>query len=592
MKSTIWSRAVSLRRHFTQALIPCYCFAVAVALIWTGAAGAEGNSEQLQAYLEAGEFGPAKELAVQLSDTGHRDNWLSQIAAAQGNAGARHAAGLTAIQIRDDYRRSTTLERINSTPLGAEFRGGGGPQADFESLIELITTTVAPTTWEDVGGVGAIQGFPGGVYVDPSGVLRQIDVKTGPHNMATTFATFLRRSSNRDVFRSSELRFVSLPRLEREVQRRWVNGRGPDATMQALAGLQRIRYVMVFPDSGDVVLAGPAGEWTVNQDGRWVDVDTGRPVVRLDDLVVLLRNVNGAQNGRFRCSIDPMSRNLTRTQAFLAASAKKPLGPSRTARQRWLDEFQENMGLQKITVQGIDPRTRVARTIVEADYRMKRLGMGLDNATADVTAYLDSIDVPPGDSSPLDIVRWWFTLDYEAIHTLENRTAFEIRGQGVKVLSEQELLTQQGNRIRTGQSNETAAEYAHQFTRHFQQLAVKYPIFAELQNIFDLALATALLRQENLPSQVGWSMMHFSDTDRFQVTLADAPKWVSTIVQHRVVEEGRLLAAASGGVSVNTQSMLQKNVFRNSDDVEFEYRYNSGSMKNNSTHAWWWDAAD
>jgi general secretion pathway protein D len=36
---------------------------------------------------------------------------------------------------------------------------GGGTMADFDSLIELITTTVAPETWEDVGGAGSIAPF-------------------------------------------------------------------------------------------------------------------------------------------------------------------------------------------------------------------------------------------------------------------------------------------------------------------------------------------------------------------------------------------------------------------------------------------------
>ena len=38
---------------------------------------------------------------------------------------------------------------------------GGGTQADFESLIELITTTVRPTSWDTVGGPGSIKGFEG-----------------------------------------------------------------------------------------------------------------------------------------------------------------------------------------------------------------------------------------------------------------------------------------------------------------------------------------------------------------------------------------------------------------------------------------------
>ena len=45
-------------------------------------------------------------------------------------------------------------------PLGYGPGGlGGGAQADFDSLIELITTTIQPTTWDDVGGPGSIKEF-------------------------------------------------------------------------------------------------------------------------------------------------------------------------------------------------------------------------------------------------------------------------------------------------------------------------------------------------------------------------------------------------------------------------------------------------
>jgi general secretion pathway protein D len=36
---------------------------------------------------------------------------------------------------------------------------GGASQADFDTLIELITSTIAPTTWVDAGGSGSIEGF-------------------------------------------------------------------------------------------------------------------------------------------------------------------------------------------------------------------------------------------------------------------------------------------------------------------------------------------------------------------------------------------------------------------------------------------------
>ncbi len=37
---------------------------------------------------------------------------------------------------------------------------GGGVQADFDSLIKLITSTVRPQTWSEVGGPGSIEPFP------------------------------------------------------------------------------------------------------------------------------------------------------------------------------------------------------------------------------------------------------------------------------------------------------------------------------------------------------------------------------------------------------------------------------------------------
>lgn len=37
---------------------------------------------------------------------------------------------------------------------------GGASMADFDTLIDLITSTIAPQTWDDVGGPGSIEGFP------------------------------------------------------------------------------------------------------------------------------------------------------------------------------------------------------------------------------------------------------------------------------------------------------------------------------------------------------------------------------------------------------------------------------------------------
>ncbi len=47
-------------------------------------------------------------------------------------------------------------QQMGFTPGGL----GGASQADFDTLIDLITSTIAPQSWDTVGGPGSIEGFP------------------------------------------------------------------------------------------------------------------------------------------------------------------------------------------------------------------------------------------------------------------------------------------------------------------------------------------------------------------------------------------------------------------------------------------------
>jgi len=63
---------------------------------------------------------------------------------------------------------------------------------------------------------------------------------------------------------------------------------------------------------------------------------------------------------------------------------------------------------------------------------------------------------------------------------------------GVRVLSENELLAAQGQRVHTGGSDPLNQRFADSFTAHFAALAQKYPVYGELRAIFDLSLAVTL----------------------------------------------------------------------------------------------------
>jgi len=78
---------------------------------------------------------------------------INGVSRAAGNA-AVDPASLAQFQAGGN---APSMGSTPSIPFGAPT--GGGSQADFQSLIELIQNTVAPQTWNTVGGQGAIQQF-------------------------------------------------------------------------------------------------------------------------------------------------------------------------------------------------------------------------------------------------------------------------------------------------------------------------------------------------------------------------------------------------------------------------------------------------
>ena len=587
MHSVHWARSCHtkcLRTHLALCLAICAAFQV------TNVRAAENDDERhLSAHLSAGEFGPAREIANRSSDPSRRDAMLAKIAQAQANAGAQGASLNTASSIRNDKTRSGAFEGVARSPLFGGARGGAA-LADFDTLIDLIQSTVSPDSWVDNGGVGAVESFPGGVFVDSTGTLKRIAPGNSDVSLLRARRAAWEASGNRDVREKSNLRKISLTRLERHAQMRWAKGQRPDEQMRVLAGLTKIQYLMVFPETGDVVIAGPAEDWVQDAEGsenRIVGRESRKPILQLDDLVVVLRNAF-SESGRFGCSINPRREKLASVREFLSESSKRSLKPAE--RDEWLTELRERLGPQDIEVSGIDPRTRAARVLIEADYRMKMVGMGLEPGTLGVTSYLDSLDVKPSDSPlPLDVLRWWFTLNYDSLKTTDERDVFEILGPGVKVLSENELLTQGGERVHTGNATNTNRLFTQSFTKQFAELAIKYPIYAELRNIFDLALVAAVIREEDLAGRCAWHQPFFGPRGEYQVALGIAPKQVESVINHRLVNRKHLVVGVSGGVSVDTHSLVQSAAMKTDTYRLLSVTRTDALPPELPLQAWWWD---
>ena len=339
------------------------------------------DGRRFQAHLQAGEFAKAAEMSAKLDQGVDRNHALQKISQAQYADGAKQAAIATAAQIHDDAYRYGTLQGLERLADGD--RQGGAAQADFDTLIELITTTVAPETWEDVGGTGSIAGFPGGVLIDAAGLMRPLQVDES------------RRLPPEDAL--SSLRKISLPGLEQALTQRQAAGLPPTREMLTLGGMSRIQYVLVYPDEHDIVIAGPAADDEIPNENR------------LSDLVTALNDVmNG--DSKMVCSITPRQANLAATRAFLEESSRSPLRPGQ--RQQWLDRLKTTMGRQDIEFRSVDANTHTAHVLVAADYHMKLVGMGLMPGVEGIRSYLDMVELNEnGNVPPMDVLRWWFTLN-------------------------------------------------------------------------------------------------------------------------------------------------------------------------------------
>lgn len=555
------------------------------------------DDARFEAHMAAGEHHLARQLAERSTNPAQRDRWLGRLAQNQAEHGAFAQSIETASFIGSDTSRSSTLQQVRNNSFGEvrNGRGGGGIVADFDSLIDLIQNTVAVDSWQDVGGPGSIEPFRAGVHVDASGTLKKTDLRLSTGTLDELHASASLRSSdgNLDVKHPSRLRKVSLTRLEREVQLRAAMGLPPTEAMQNLAGIQKIQYVFVYPETGDIVIAGPAGEWGYDGDGRPVGVTSRQPILQLDDLVVCLRNAydNG---GVFGCSIDPRPENLRATQEFLSGS--------RLTGSRWRDELRNKMGLQDISVDGIDPSSHAAYVLVEADYRMKLVGIGLEEGVLGVESYLDMVELDENGKPPaMDVVRWWFAMNYDAITTTEKRDAFELNGNGVQVLSETEFLARGGERIRSGESTEPTARFAESFTKKFDDLQAKYPIYAELRNIFDLALVASLIREQGLADKADWNLTHFGSSTQssgvvYETAQASVPKQVETVMNHRVINDERdgrrvrhTIVGVSGGVVADTRNMTSTDAIELDSYGLMKSEASVAQPKDLDHHQWWWD---
>ena len=426
------------------------------------------------------------------------------------------------------------------------------------------------------GGLGAGQGgFPGGIIIDADGLVKapkaqRINLRLEQQRLKSIAAARLPG----EMSVASPLRLVSLTRLEERLQACLDAGESIPDELTHLAGLTQIEYLFAVPESGELIIAGPAEGFAAMADGRVVGTETGRPVLVLDDLLAVIR-LDSLQN-TLGCSFDPDPERLAAANRWNKANSSPT---SRAVATRRFHQMAEVLGNWNVTVFGLPENSHAAVTTVEADFQLKMLALGLKKPS--IRGFKSHLALArPAENM---MRRWWFAPRYEAIERSEEATAFRLSGPRLQLMSQEELVDANGNRSNAAFEEVSAEKYTQQFNRHLEKLCQQVPAFAATQNLFDLAVVTALIRQHDLAARVGWTPGLLLDAEKLPLRTFNVPTEVPSMANTRSAGRSLIMGLIGGGVTVvPARVAAQASPFKADTTLPSTRRLGAAD-------AWWWN---
>ena len=425
---------------------------------------------------------------------------------------------------------------------------------------------------------------PGGVAIDASAALNRLRGNRRQRgNLALDREVLVGSSLPRNPARPSLLRKVSLTRLEQAASQAMQRDGTLSDEMSYLAGLTRIEYVFAIPATGDVIIAGPAGGWLPRADGLVLNAGSHQPVVRLEDLVVMLRAFppEGERNKVIACSIDPTQEGLARLQAYLRRIGSRPPSVATLVRQ-----LRNHLGEHKVTITGLPTSTRLADVMLTADYHMKLIGIGLAETPVGITSYVEL--ARPG-SRMNCLARWYLVPRYEDIELDEEALILHLGGHGVKLMTEVELVARNGDRKPDDRRDPASERFAKSFTKAYDRLSQHVPIYAELQTVMDLSLMGAFLQECEVYDRCAWHPDFFYDEDRFTVEQHPTQSTVDTAA-NAIWKGNRLMTPVGGGVEIRPGLELSRaGEYATGKTTELQPSPAVEVLESLAVGQWWWD---
>jgi hypothetical protein len=360
--------------------------------------------------------------------------------------------------------------------------------------------------------------------------------------LIATFSCDLVKNPSRVVDISGEYACMSVSGYFREINRILQAGETIPVELEKLNGLSLLAGYAIDPDNNDIVLIGK------NQ--------ASRPAYHAEDLIVNLQNVFDSTAAPY-CSLDPIPENILRLNECLSAKT----GDFETT----IKACREAIGGQKVVVGGVPRNSRHAQIMIYADYDMKKLSQGLIK-DAGISSCIDlSVqDSARRNNNPdlgSSMSRFWFHIKESSMlsnypNFVENNGFVLINECPVVVLTEKQISDANGNL--SDNKHESAEAFAKGMSDQFSELAKKYEVFAELENMFRLQACLRALKTGESIKEAGIDLSSLSGF-RIKPGSDELPETLPGLVNYKTFEkttatnEGKLVQShlylVAGGVS-------------------------------------------
>jgi hypothetical protein len=446
----------------------------------------------------------------------------------------------------------------------------GSMLLNCKTLLAAITAMVVIASTLPVQAQNFFQSI-GGIRIDASGT-----IANQTREMQAATLEWLRKNMSPvagEMKNHSNLRIISLRQMESAINQAISAGQPIPDEIKYMAGMQRIEFVFAADD--DVLIAGPAEGWVVNNNGIVVGKNSGRPVLHLEDFVTALQTVEDARTDYgITVSIDPTAEGVKNLNQLYSKVGRFTPQTAKAA--------EEAMGPQVISLTGVPTTSRFAQILVAADYQMKRLAMGFETApVSEMPSLMEMAAANPRKAPKRITPRFWMECNYNPVGRSEDGKAFHLTGPAVKALTEEQAIATDGENKPKSKAHPMAQKWAQSMTDKFEELAAKEVVFGELRNIMDMSVIAALIAHENLLEKTNLELPAMLGKVKSEGW--NSPKTVPA--QCSYVDLGSsMLATVSGGIVLDSWSVAEKTI---ADTKVAAYRGKAIAAKSDQ---WWWDA--